>query len=927
MTTDALSTVLEHTDLAITGIDEPDRAAWVFARCWARVVRFQHLEGDDQDLDRAFADARSLPPDFPGRPKLAAVAVAAALQRGRLRTRERLVAARELAAIADTDPAPLPAWPKTSAAVRAMALVSAAQHGEPGFHFDTAVAEAERLAATAAGDEPYATIADMALTTLRQQRSVANHDAVGARDAAENLGHSRFAVGGVDLMRVMAEFQAALLRQDIQRMAELWPQVTRLADHPALSANTRSGFALMVRSVTPFMTMLRDGHIADPGGLGMMADPDLIKAMGESPLLADQPGLSTAEWAIRTSTAAAGQAAIGTPESIDRAIAMLSEVVERVDPHDARMGMYLTSLGSVIIDRYVRSGDREDLHHGISTLERARDVVGSVTSPYWHMIAVPLSVAYRMGGRAELGRETALSGLRAHCWNALVQADPVAVQAAARAAAGDAVDAAWACLADNDPGRAFTALESGRGLILFSALERRDIERRLVDAGRPALAQHWKQAVAVNPAEIPEDLRRQVMSELTGVPLMPGSQPGRPVGGPARLIDPPALPEVRAALGVLGADALVYLLPGGQGTGAAVVVPAEDEASRYFLPGLKAAPLARFEDFLARSPDNADRDTGRDADVESTPAGDLTELCEWAWDVAIGPLLEHLPDSTQRIVLVPIGELARIPWHAALDRRTGEHAVERVTFSYTPSARLMCETAWRKRVPPSGHALVVADPDTEGAQRELVAARAEGVAVAALYPNARLVGRAPDGSAAPDGRGAKADVTGWLEAAEVGSTLHLACHGVVGHDADSSSYLLLADGDRLAAEELTAALTTSRGRDVALAVLAACRSGESGRGHDEAFSIGSAFLAANVRTVVSAQWNVPDAATSVLMFMVHHYLRAEGMPPADALRAAQRWALRDRTPPASMPRALRDHLARHDVGAVEAWAGFTHAGQ
>ncbi|WHT17555.1 CHAT domain-containing protein [Crossiella sp. CA-258035] len=925
MTTDELSTVLGHTDLAIAAIDEPDRAAWVFARCWARVVRFQHLEGDEQDLDRAFADVQSLPPDFPGRAKLAAAAVAAALQRGRLRTRERLLAARELTAIADADPVPLSAWPKTSAAVRAMALVSAAQHGEPGFHFDGAVAEAERLASAASGEEPYSTIADMALTTLRQQRSMANRDAGGAKGAAEELRDKRFAVGGADVMGVMAEFQASLLRLDTRRMVELWPQLAALADHPALPASTRAGLAEMLRSVAPFFTMLREGHDADPGGLGMMADPELIKVLVDSPLLADQPGLSTPEWALRAFTAATGQLALGTPEAIDRAITMLSEILERVDPHDARMGLYLTSLGAAIIDRHVRSGDREDLRRGIAVLERARDVVGSVTSAYWHMVAVPLAAAYRMSGRADLGHDTALSGLRAHCWNALVQADPVAVHAAARAAAGDALDAAHACLADHDPDRAVTALESGRGLILFSALERRDIERRLADAGKPALAQHWKRAVAFNPAEIPEDLRRQVMSELTGVPLVPGSQPGRPVGGPARLIDPPALPEVRAALGALGADALVYLLPGEQGTGAAVVVPAEDEASRYFLPDLTAAPLARFEDFLARSLRVAERDA--DADFESATTGDLTELCEWAWDVAIGPLLEHLPDDTKRIVLVPIGELARIPWHAALDRRTGEHAVERVAFSYTPSARLMCETAWRKRVAPGGHALVVADPDTKGTQRELVAARAEGLAVAALYPRARLVGRAPDGSAASGGRGTRADVAGWLGTAELGSTLHLACHGVVSYDADSSSYLLLADGDRLAAEELTAALTTSPGRDVALAVLAACRSGESGRGHDEAFSIGSAVLAANVRTVVSAQWNVPDAATSVLMFMFHHYLRAEGMPAADALRAAQLWALRDRTPPASMPWALRNHLTRHDVGAVEAWAGFTHAGQ
>ena len=86
------------------------------------------------------------------------------------------------------------------------------------------------------------------------------------------------------------------------------------------------------------------------------------------------------------------------------------------------------------------------------------------------------------------------------------------------------------------------------------------------------------------------------------------------------------------------------------------------------------------------------------------------------------------------------------------------------------------------------------------------------------------------------------------------------------------------------------------------------------------------LLARGARSVVSAQWPVADSETSVLMFMFHHFLRVENLRPADALRAAQLWMLRDRRPPRSMPDALLTRLARVGEIRVAAWAGFVHSG-
>jgi CHAT domain-containing protein len=110
--------------------------------------------------------------------------------------------------------------------------------------------------------------------------------------------------------------------------------------------------------------------------------------------------------------------------------------------------------------------------------------------------------------------------------------------------------------------------------------------------------------------------------------------------------------------------------------------------------------------------------------------------------------------------------------------------------------------------------------------------------------------------------------------------------------------------------------------------LAACTSGVSGSYHDEVLTLATSFLVAGADTVFGSLWPVPDGATSVLMYMVHHFLRSEGRGPADALHRAQRWMLAtDRQLPAGMPEELQRHSAPGITFGPAAWAGFTHAGR
>lgn len=199
-----------------------------------------------------------------------------------------------------------------------------------------------------------------------------------------------------------------------------------------------------------------------------------------------------------------------------------------------------------------------------------------------------------------------------------------------------------------------------------------------------------------------------------------------------------------------------------------------------------------------------------------------------------------------------------------------------------------------------------------------------------FLPEARFLGRETDGSDACDGRGLPGELRSWLEDPQGGAMLHLACHATVraGMGDQPTAFLLLADGQRLSAEELIDTLDAAEGRAVSLAVLAACSSAESGRGYDEAFSLATALLTRETRSVISTQWSVSDAGTSVLMFMFHHFLREHGLRPSDALRAAQLWMIHDDDLPGSAPESVRaTSTAPRSSSRLEVWAAFVHFGR
>lgn len=978
-----LASMIKRTGAELGTVGARDAVPWRFTRVWLSMAKFEAQGRAAEDLEAALADFDALPATLPERPMLAAMIAGSMLSSGIPATATAMVARMvRLADIADAAPPPLPDWPKMSAVIRVRDIADAAMHGRAGFRLGEGIAEAERLADAVGSAQPYAVMIEtlrQVLATTRQDREMDRASASRAR-VFDDVAHR--ATGYADslphqngdgpatkakldahlaVLRIMQTVQAAVLANDIRAAATGLKELKAAAETLPADSSGRQTADKAIAALSSFTAMLNEGEPArvnpwDPEARFVKPLPDdMIKVMED---LAEEPGLAAGQKLLHRFNLALALLGQDTPEAVDRALAGFRQVLAEVSPDDPRLAIYLHGAGSAALRRFEQRRQPQDLRDGIRWLEDCQARSGSTTHYLWTTAATPLAHAYRLAGRKALGRTTALNGLRGLLWDVLLQRDVEAMHSAAQSAAETALEVARLCLEDHESESAAFAVESGRALTVYASTESRKLKDRLLAQGEAELAAEWEQALlTADGSSAADGLRRRVISALAGIAL---DEYGFPVGSPGsattRLLDPPSIHEIRAALRTLDVDALVYLIPGDAQSGACVVVPVDGPADQLPLPSLNWKALAAFDESVASRIFNAmgaqisPRETRSASEHTAETAGGLgsesrdqtrrahaavDDVCDWAWKVAMRPLLELWPDRSGddpvRLVLVPVRELSRVPWHAARERAEGRecYVVERAVISYTPSARLLCDVAARSAVPLTDSGLFVGDPDTHGAGSDLPAARAEALAVKeAFYPRARYVGREADGTAAAAGAGRKPEVTDWLADPDGGPVVHLACHGVVktGTRSGDSSYFLLAGGERLAAEEMVDSLKTGRARDLGLAVLAACSSAESGRGYDEAFSLGTAFLAHGARSVISSQWSVPDADTSVLMFMVHHYLRHEALPPADALRAAQLWMLHDRTPPDTMPERLCENL-REQRPPVAAWAAFIHSGR
>ncbi|HMD94662.1 MAG TPA: CHAT domain-containing protein, partial [Trebonia sp.] len=698
---------------------------------------------------------------------------------------------------------------------------------------------------------------------------------------------------------------------------------------------------------------------------------------------AERAGRDSLDYPVLAGQAAAGLILRGLGARdvtlVDRAIALYADVCAIPTLGLRERPRALELHGEALHTRYSMTRDPRDLNNAIARLNEARLAVEQEPgSPHAGSVLQSLASAYRSRGNQALGdvdraERIGLAGLRERAGDVLLQDSDDDALNVARQATNDATEMARWFLARGRDDAAISAIELGRGMVLHAATSGTGVAEALAEAGHRELALEWTaQATRPGPrmsgGPVPggndrppedDDLRYRAMLALESTPAE------------ARLLSPPTVAGIAAALRSSGADALVYLLPQDDaGPGTAVLVDQAGTVSSLSLFQLRTgagSPVAEFirarrsADLAAVAAATAARgpEAARAAAEESAARADwldaLAEVCDWAWRTAAGRVLRTVPArdprTPRRIVLVPGGELGLVPWHAARrpagdgrtrgESTTRDYACRDAVISYASSARQFCDAVRRRTRPWPQAPVLISDSDisdyiTAVGIKHLHAAH---YATGAIFGYAR--GDVPAGvpGAAAAGR---ADVlTALPHGAFPGSSvLHFGCHGRVrGPTLASSLRLGTSPGggeESVSVRDILRQSRTGQAHELdgGLVVLASCLSDVTEGDYDEALTLAAAFLAAGSTGVVAARWSVPSAETALFMAAFHRFLNDGHGDPAHALREAQLWMLNPgREVPGSWPDYLRGEASLDgqpdgpNLTSTEAWAGFTYQGR
>lgn len=330
-------------------------------------------------------------------------------------------------------------------------------------------------------------------------------------------------------------------------------------------------------------------------------------------------------------------------------------------------------------------------------------------------------------------------------------------------------------------------------------------------------------------------------------------------------------------------------------------------------------------------------------------ASAAAQLRRALWEPLEAPLA-----GCERVIVIPDGRLALVPWAALPGRRAGSYLIEDYALAAAPYgqavARLLSETA-----PSGGGFLGVGGVDygSAGKWSFLQGSASEIEEIAALR-------RAKDTLRLTGGAATKPRL---LESLPGRRYVHLATHGefldpgakppgVAAFDVSARNPLLLSmlvlaganqpaktdelglpvGGDSyLTAEEVIGADLTQ----AELVVLSACETGLGKvRGGEGVFSLRRAFAIAGSRAVLASLWKIPDGATSALMRRFYKNLWDKKMGKLAALREAQLWMLREvpKDPKlrSAATRGLNLHDAEPEMSTTEMppyfWAAFVLSG-
>jgi CHAT domain-containing protein len=271
--------------------------------------------------------------------------------------------------------------------------------------------------------------------------------------------------------------------------------------------------------------------------------------------------------------------------------------------------------------------------------------------------------------------------------------------------------------------------------------------------------------------------------------------------------------------------------------------------------------------------------------------GELGTTEEWTraagqlYDRLVAPVSEELATG-RTLIVVPDEVLSVVPFAALVDP-AGRFLIERRAVVVTPSVTAFARiAAGRRLLGKTSRLLIVAGAmSRQGDPARLTAAAHEIDAVAAEYVHDADLAPRLDDVRSLERRAATADV------------IHFVGHAVV-PDGSSPAALVTSRREGLETQLDAREIATMRLRRTSVVVLAACGTARGhGRTGEASVSMARAFLAAGASSVAATLWPINDGPATEFFPRLHHYL-ALGLPPAEALRAAQlEWVHRRDAPP------------------------------
>lgn len=309
----------------------------------------------------------------------------------------------------------------------------------------------------------------------------------------------------------------------------------------------------------------------------------------------------------------------------------------------------------------------------------------------------------------------------------------------------------------------------------------------------------------------------------------------------------------------------------------------------------------------------------------------LDHTLRWIWTALMAPLLDALAPERE-VVVIATNLLGLLPLHAAWTPDDGaaggrRAALDAMTVRYTPNARaLRTAQAAAPIVSARPSVLLAVDeprPVTAGGLKD---ATLEGAALEVRHVAARFAD--PRTVVVRHEAATRQALLRQMPAAEV---LHFACHGAAVFDAPLRSGLYMAHDEILSLRDML----DMRLQRTRVAVLSACQTAVVGGDlPDEVLGLPAGLLVAGAAGIVGSLWRVPDAGTTVLMMQFYDRWMCDGLPPGEALAAAQRWMRRAtreelhaylvaQTDASTAERLLRDE---EDLQHPYHWAAFCYTG-